>query len=701
MMKRLLILLQLLVSLFATAQQEVLILSKDSIKNGYFLDEYWKFRPGDNQAFAVPGYDDVAWSMIGASKLNLAAEKNKQFSNFNGVGWFRLHLQIDSTLLGQPMAIRMRQLGASEIYLDGQKIDSFGKIGNAKTTRAYNPINIPFTFSFNRAGHHVLAVRYANYNAQRYLKIHGQDNAGFRMCLGFANPIIEEHHWELKSFAQVLLLLAGIFGALSLQHLFLYLFYRAERSHVYFSLFTFCLSLAFLIPYVRVTTTEPQVQLAWEYLTIFVIVGTCVSLSGFINELFSGANGLGRWRKVGFYVISTLGLAIIALRFYEEPLSLVAGFFLIGITALEAVIQVVFGLTKKVRGAKILGTGILTFAFFILFVFIVGLSGHGLTVSTGSVWGMIGAGLIFCAILSIPVSMSIFLAWNFSAVNKDLGNRLREVEMLSQRTLEHEQEKKRLLETRKEELEKEVAERTAELERQHEELKNAKKQSDDLLRNILPEEVADELKQRGSTEARYFDHVTVLFTDFVNFTQAGESMTPKELVDELHTCFKSFDEIISRYGIEKIKTIGDAYLAVSGLPVSDPAHATKMVAAALEIRDYMEERKAMLGERSFHIRIGVHSGPVVAGIVGVKKFAYDIWGDTVNTAARMEQSGEAGRINISGATYDLIRHQFDCTFRGEIEAKNKGKLKMYFVETIREGVYPEAERQEAGARETV
>jgi len=115
----------------------------------------------------------------------------------------------------------------------------------------------------------------------------------------------------------------------------------------------------------------------------------------------------------------------------------------------------------------------------------------------------------------------------------------------------------------------------------------------------------------------------------------------------------------------------------------------------------MEERKAMLGERSFHIRIGVHSGPVVAGIVGVKKFAYDIWGDTVNTAARMEQSGEAGRINISGATYDLIRHQFDCTFRGEIEAKNKGKLKMYFVETIREGVYPEAERQEAGARETV
>jgi len=163
------------------------------------------------------------------------------------------------------------------------------------------------------------------------------------------------------------------------------------------------------------------------------------------------------------------------------------------------------------------------------------------------------------------------------------------------------------------------------------------------LLNILPEEIADELKQKGSSSARFFDHVSVLFTDFVDFTKAGERMTPQELVDELHTCFMAFDEIISKYGIEKIKTIGDAYLAVCGLPLADSEHAIKSARAALEIRQFMEDRNKQAGDKTFHVRIGIHSGSVVAGIVGVKKFAYDIWGDTVNTAARMEQNSEKGQ----------------------------------------------------------
>jgi adenylate cyclase len=203
--------------------------------------------------------------------------------------------------------------------------------------------------------------------------------------------------------------------------------------------------------------------------------------------------------------------------------------------------------------------------------------------------------------------------------------------------------------------------------------------SEKLLLNILPPKVAAELKSKGVTKARQFEHVTVLFTDFVNFTQAGEKMSPQALIDELHTCFKTFDEITARYNIEKIKTIGDAYLAVAGLPVADPEHAEHVVGAAIEINKFMESRYAHLGDKTFQIRIGIHSGSVVAGIVGVKKFAYDIWGDTVNTAARMEQNSEAGKVNISQTTYELVKDKFNCTYRGEIDAKNKGMMRMYYV----------------------
>ena len=206
-----------------------------------------------------------------------------------------------------------------------------------------------------------------------------------------------------------------------------------------------------------------------------------------------------------------------------------------------------------------------------------------------------------------------------------------------------------------------------------------KKRSEDLLLNILPAEVAEELKDTGVSAARYYEQVTVLFTDFVNFTGTSEKMTPQTLIAELNVCFKAFDEIITKYNIEKIKTIGDAYLAVAGLPVADALHAENMVRAAIEIAAFMAARYAQLDSATFQVRIGIHSGSVVAGIVGIKKFAYDIWGDTVNTAARMEQYSEPGKINISQATYELVKDKFNCVYRGEIEAKNKGEMKMYFI----------------------
>jgi class 3 adenylate cyclase len=209
-------------------------------------------------------------------------------------------------------------------------------------------------------------------------------------------------------------------------------------------------------------------------------------------------------------------------------------------------------------------------------------------------------------------------------------------------------------------------------------IEKEKKRSDELLLNILPYEIAEELKRDGKATTRQFDNVSVLFTDFVGFTKTSEQLTPKELVEEINACFTAFDGIIERNGLEKIKTIGDAYLAVCGLPNEAEGHAIKTVNAAIEIMEFINKRELEGGK--FKIRIGVNSGPVVAGIVGVKKFAYDIWGDTVNTASRMEQHSQNSKINISGSTYELIKNSFRCTPRGKIEAKNKGEVDMYFVD---------------------
>jgi class 3 adenylate cyclase/Tfp pilus assembly protein PilF len=220
--------------------------------------------------------------------------------------------------------------------------------------------------------------------------------------------------------------------------------------------------------------------------------------------------------------------------------------------------------------------------------------------------------------------------------------------------------------------------------RQRNKLAKQKRRSDELLLNILPQETAEELKTNGSAAAKSFNAVTVMFTDFKDFTRLSEQMSARELVSEINFLFSEFDKIISKYKIEKIKTIGDGYMCAGGLPAASESSATDVVAAALEIQHFINqltEQRTLQGQRSFEIRIGVHTGSVIAGIVGIKKFAYDIWGDTVNIASRMETSGEVGRVNISGSTYELVKEKFHCTYRGKIEAKNKGEVDMYFVES--------------------
>ncbi len=248
------------------------------------------------------------------------------------------------------------------------------------------------------------------------------------------------------------------------------------------------------------------------------------------------------------------------------------------------------------------------------------------------------------------------------------------------------EEQKRLLETQVIERTAEVLHQKEELEMQRDELVSEKSKSDKLLLNILPAETAEELKTKGKSAARHYRMVTVLFTDFRGFTGFAENMRPNDLIAELDRCFNFFDDITEKFNIEKIKTIGDSYMAAGGIPIRNRSNPIDAVLAGLAIKRTMEEikkEKEANNETYWDIRIGIHTGDLIAGVVGKKKFAYDIWGDTVNTASRMESSGELNKVNISGATYEKVKDYFDCTYRGKIEAKNKGEIDMYFVNRIK------------------
>jgi len=228
-------------------------------------------------------------------------------------------------------------------------------------------------------------------------------------------------------------------------------------------------------------------------------------------------------------------------------------------------------------------------------------------------------------------------------------------------------------------------------------LNQERAKSDRLLLNILPEEVAAELKRDDFVKPLYYENTSVLFTDMVGFTQISEKLSPQELIAELDHCFSFFDEVVRRNNLEKIKTIGDAYMAVGGIPVPNTTHAVDCVNAALEIQAYMQrmvETKKAANHPHWQLRLGINSGPLVAGVIGREKFAYDVWGDTVNTASRFESAGAAGRVNISQSTYEQVKDSFECEHRGKIPAKGKGEVAMYFVNRMKTEVLVSLDRRQ-------
>jgi len=286
-------------------------------------------------------------------------------------------------------------------------------------------------------------------------------------------------------------------------------------------------------------------------------------------------------------------------------------------------------------------------------------------------------------ILAVPIGQMLeMLIFSLALANR-INILQRENEENSRKVIDQLEENRALQQKVNLELEEKVAARTKEIRSQNAIIKQEKERAENLLLNILPQATANELQTVGVAKPKFYEEVSILFTDFCDFTKISERLSTNALVRELDFCFSSFDDIISKHNLEKIKTIGDSYMCAGGIPISNETHARDTVKAALEIQTFIETwntQKQEKGEEPWHLRIGIHTGAVTAGVVGKAKFAYDIWGDAVNLASRMEEYAEKDKINISTSTYQKLNGDFTCTYRGKVEVKNKGLVDMYQVE---------------------
>lgn len=411
--------------------------------------------------------------------------------------------------------------------------------------------------------------------------------------------------------------------------------------------------------------TDVGIMNTYTFFTFLSLLLFGASLTGFINTLF------GKSKLRLKIMLASAGIFLL-LYYFNPGISIFLMFIYIMVAAVESFVLIIRAMIRKEKSAFIVGGGILTFFVFVILFILLNFLDSLHIINKDQLFGdNFSNYIVGFLFISFPISISAYLAWQFASTNLNLVKQLDEVNRLSDITLKQEQEKQQILQNQNDLLEEQVNERT-------QELLVEKHKTENLLLNILPHEVAEELKENGSSEAKYYDEVTVLFTDFVNFTESSEKLGAERMLVELNECFTAFDLIMDKYGLEKIKTIGDAYLAVCGLPIKNKDHAYKSAMAALEIVHFIEERK-ITNPETLDIRIGINSGSLIAGIVGVKKFAYDIWGDTVNTAARMEQNSDKGKINISKSTYDLVKDKIVCEYRGKINTKGKGEMDMYFA----------------------
>ncbi len=620
-----------------------------------------QLKVGDSAVYAARELDETSWRKLSSSKDSIGTG--------TGVHWLRFGLLPDSSFKGKTLLLGLGGNEKLEVFLNGAPLfSSFEEQGQGNAIdSARIPYLVPFTFRCDGKPE-VIAIRLDS--------VDGKTARSFGLACSIHAPDVAFR--IQRNMAQY-----GVFIGINLVILLLALviwsFERRERQWLFLALLSFVSALNTFNDLAGNTGLASQ----WSYAAsisdavqfllvpwpLYLLIMTLGTLHGNV----SGRRK--RWYTISIITASTaclvfaFGIVYYKLDFsttgrginltLEDPdysllfVVLLLG-LLLGAVMLWFIIEVIrlgFKLLRTKGYARWIGAGALASSLLALLLSFIG-SGHG---TASGLHTFLETVREYCSQVAVPLSVAIYLAI---------------------RTAHH----GRLVARQRDDLDLEVKERTAELSAE-------KERSDELLLNILPAEVAEELKATGSAKARHFDQASVLFTDFKGFTGMATYLGADVLLQELNACFEAFDAIITRHGIEKIKTIGDAYMCAGGLPDPSTSSPVAVVRAALEMQAFMAERKKRhdaIGQPVFEMRVGIHTGPVVAGIVGVKKFQYDIWGDTVNTASRMESNGEVGRVNISESTYEIVKDEPGLAFtpRGEIQVKGKGKLEMYFVSAL-------------------
>jgi adenylate cyclase len=634
-------------------------------KQGILLDKGWKYKVADNQVFAKPDFDDSSWETIDPTKDIFDLP---QVPKDGKIVWFRLKIDLDSSI-NELLALALQQSGASEIYLNGKLIKRIGIISeNPTLIKAYNPYNFPIPFPINKEATQILAIRYALQPDIYYGTYFGTPNSAFTISLNTTENAIKTHRDDLYLHYSGQFPRIGIFIILGILFFTLYLFFPTRKANLYFSLYAFIYATTWGI-FLQVNTSNfKEIWYVYNNLVVVLQVISFLLILTSVYSIFEQKKNSVYWFLIAFGIFSIL-MAVLVYGWGW----MIFGLVFSNLINMDITRVALIALRKHKKGAWIILIGGVCF----LISWIV----FSLQFS-----GIIQIEFIInffeVSILSIPITFAIFLGYDVALNNRLLEKKLVEVETLSS-------EKQQILENQKVELEKQVNERTQELQETNEELNTTlqiveqeRQKSDNLLLNILPAETAQALKETGTAKPKHYDLVSVLFTDFKGFSQIAEKLSPQEVIENLNTCFLALDEICERHNLEKIKTIGDSYMCAGGIPVANTSNPIDCVSAGLEMQAWManwKQEKEAKGELAWELRLGIHSGAVVAGVIGKNKFAYDIWGDAVNLASRMESSGEAGKVNISGATYELVKDKFQCTYRGKIEAKNKGEVEMYFV----------------------
>jgi class 3 adenylate cyclase len=674
--------------------KEIIIASTNTVE----IPQGWVYSPNDTNIFAFPDYNDIHWKSA-PKTINLHA-----LTDWMGIGWFRLHFRLDSAFLaknrGTLMSLVLWHRNASEIYVDGVLLRRYGEISSSPVLeREEGALGMPIPLRITDTQSHVLAIRFSN-NREQYLAKKYPEPLINWATNGFAASFTE-YESHVKTIIQtrslrlvVGMIPLGILLYLALQHGLMYAFTKRERLNLYVALLTLAMAaLCFSMTFRLISTSGNELMIWNEILIPFEISMAGLFLGATVDWIVHLSLHRLWWR-----ITLPLSVVIILTRFFINPSAW--SILLIVSIGIEFV-RIAYTLSHADKDRRV-GTGIIGFGMAIFFLAAVATTILGVLGLFQILWLYVP--LNYLLFLSIPVALAFFTARRFDRINAELSNQLDYIKALSEQALEQEQEKQRLMERQKEELERLVEERTQQLQTTNDEL-NAQKiavqqanmqllkknltiaaeqeKSEGLLLNILPEAIAQRLKNGEITIADKYDDVTVLFADIAGFTRFASHIDPQALVALLDKVFSSFDALVEEYGVEKIKTIGDAYMVVGGLQHHEGVNTATIARLAIAMQDNICKLSADLNVIGLTVRIGIHRGAAVAGVIGKKKPNYDLWGDTVNIASRMESHGEAGKIHVSEEVYLHLRERFIFRERGEIRIKGKGTMRTYFLEQER------------------